>query len=65
MMDESTKEVAEELELRARQPEPISPAEYRRLFIKGLAYLLREAESTSYILRRQAGNESARNAFKG
>jgi hypothetical protein len=54
-MDEKTKDVAEQLALRARQPQDVSAAEYRRLFILGLAYLLREVDSISYHLRNKGG----------
>ncbi len=50
---EKTKDIAEDLELRARQDEPISPGEYRRLFIKGLAALLREVDAISYHIRNE------------
>jgi hypothetical protein len=56
MMHEKSKDVAEQLELRARQPEPISPGDYRRLFIKGLAALLREVDSISYHIRHKGEN---------
>lgn len=55
MAEQSSKEIAEELALRARQPQEISASEYRRLFIKGLAALLREQDSISYSLRRGRG----------
>ena len=53
MDQESSKELAKALALRANQPEEISAAEYRRLFIKGLAALLREVDSISYVLRNR------------
>ena len=49
---EPTKAIADDLALRARQAEDISAMEYRRLFIKGLAALLREVDSISFILRK-------------
>ncbi len=55
MDQESSKEIAKDLALRARQPQPIDAAEYRRLFIKGLAALLREVDSISYALRNGKG----------
>lgn len=50
MEHEKSKDIANYLALRANQNVDISPAEYRRLFIKGLAALLREADSISYTL---------------
>lgn len=52
MASDKTKDIAEALALRANQPDPVTPAEYRRLFILGLAALLREADSISYKLRQ-------------
>lgn len=54
-MEESSKEIAKELALRARQPQEITATEYRRLFIRGLAALLREVDSISYSLRKGRG----------
>lgn len=53
MMNKSSKEISDYLALRAKQPEPIDAAEYRRLMIKGLAALLREADAISYLLRHR------------
>lgn len=51
--DESSKDIAKDLALRANQPQEIGASEYRRLFIKGLAALLREVDSISYALRNK------------
>lgn len=55
MENESSKDIANDLALRARQPHEISASEYRRLFIRGLAALLREVDSISYALRHGKG----------
>ncbi len=55
MDQESSKQIAEDLALRARQPQEITAPEYRRLFIKGLAALLREVDSISYKVRNGRG----------
>lgn len=52
----SSKEVGEQLAERAEQPEPIGVQEYRRLFIKGLAALVREVDSISYRIRESEKN---------
>lgn len=55
MDQEKSKDIANDLALRARQPQEITASEYRRLFIKGLAALLREVDSISYALRNGRG----------
>lgn len=49
---EKSKDVAEYLALRANQDQPITVEEFRRLFLKGLAALVREADSISYTLKK-------------
>lgn len=53
MARESSKDIAEQLALRADQPPDVTPAEYRRLFIKGLGALLREVDSISYAIKNE------------
>lgn len=62
MEQESSREIAKELAKRAEEASPerdpagmvqIGAAEYRRLFIKGLAALLREVDAISYALRQR------------
>jgi hypothetical protein len=54
-MDEKTKDIADSLIRRARYVQeqgPISPAEYRALFVLGLGYMLKELDSISYKLHK-------------
>jgi hypothetical protein len=51
--EKSSKEVAKELEQRARDPKKLMAPEFYRLMIYGIAYLLREVESVSYSLHKR------------
>jgi len=55
MQRQSSKEVAEELAQAVadaeNREEPISVADFRRLFLKGLAAMVRETDSIAYRIR--------------
>lgn len=51
-MRAGSKEISEYLAKRVEQDEVISVVEFRRLFLMGLAALLRETDSISYRLKQ-------------
>lgn len=55
-MREKSSEISEQLATRCEQAEPISVEEFRRLFLKGLAALLRETDSIAYRIKRATEN---------